>query len=69
MSDSSPSSQTPPTTHAPSQNGISEKQHDNGAAADHGEPDKAKKPSLKERAGKLWSKTQLDTTTMKIMAK
>ena len=33
------------------------------------EAEKAKKPSLKERAEKLWAKTQLDVTTMKIMAK
>jgi hypothetical protein len=69
MTDSSPSSQTPPTTDAPSPNGNSEKQHENGATGDHVQSEKAKKPSLKERAGKLWAKTQLDVTTMKIMAK
>lgn len=69
MSDSSPSSQTPPTTDAPNQNGSSEKHHDNGAAGDQVNTEKQKKPSLKEKAGKLWAKTQLDVTTMKIMAK
>ena len=69
MSDSEPSAQTPPTTDAPSQNGSSEKQHDNGGAGDQSKPEKPKKLSLKEKAGKLWAKTQLDVTTMKIMAK
>ncbi|KAH0342394.1 hypothetical protein KCU81_g5792, partial [Aureobasidium melanogenum] len=66
MSSSSPSSQNPPPTDAPSSNGNSEKPHENEGA---GEPEKAKKPSLKERAAKLWSKTMLDVTTMKMMAK
>jgi len=69
MSNPSPSSQTPPTTDAPSQNGSSEKHHDNGATGDQVNSEKPKKLSLKERAGKLWAKTQLDVTTMKIMAK
>ena len=69
MSDSEPSAQTPPTTDTPSQNGSSEKHDDNGAAGDQVNTEKPKKLSLKERAGKLWAKTQLDVTTMKIMAK
>ncbi|KAH0262671.1 hypothetical protein KCU91_g13251, partial [Aureobasidium melanogenum] len=66
MSSASPSSQNPPPTDAPSSNDNSEKHNDNGVPE---EPQKAKKPSLKERAAKLWSKTGLDATTMKIMAK
>lgn len=65
----SSTSQTPPTTDAPSSNGNSEKHDNNEGAGDRVESQKAKKPSLKERAAKLWSKTQLDVTTMKIMAK
>ncbi|KAI5275458.1 hypothetical protein E4T47_01489 [Aureobasidium subglaciale] len=72
----SPSSPTQPTTDAPSShtathslNANSEKSTDNPANGGQEEVQAAKKPSLKERAEKLWAKTQLDPTTMKIMAK
>jgi hypothetical protein len=66
MSSTLPSLQNPPPTDAPRLNANPEKPLDNEGA---GEPQKAKKPSFKQRAAKLWSKTMLDLPTMKMMAK
>ncbi|THX66944.1 hypothetical protein D6D05_10045 [Aureobasidium pullulans] len=65
----SPASNASSQTAAPSPNADPEKHNINGDTEGTAEAEKAKKPSLKERAEKLWAKTQLDVTTMKIMAK